>query len=154
MYSIAIVDERTKSDLFDMGTPMGMFGKTLGGLVRIFADYTVRQPEGLRALTAFSGGDESVARAVKHLSYGKGELALIEYAKHPGTTPLLEAVKAALTRLYSAGDKPVDQCENMSHAEETAYIKDVCEKLLKEMLETQGTSAALTTEPQSAPPER
>jgi hypothetical protein len=154
MYTIALVDERTKSDLLDMGTPMGMFGKTLGGLVRKFADYAVRQPEGLRALTAFSGGDESVARAVKHLSYGKGELALIEYAKHPGTTPLLEAVKAALTRLYSAGDKPVDQCENMSHAEETAYIKDVCEKLLKEMLETQGTSAALTTEPQSAPPER
>ena len=127
--------------------------KTLGGLVRIFADYTVRQPEGLKAVATFSEGDESVARAVKHLSYGKGELALIEYAKHPGTTPLLEAVKTALTRLFRASDNPLEKEEKMSLTEETAYIKDIYEKLLKEMLETEATQGASGTALQSASPE-
>jgi len=155
MYAIAIVDERTKSDLLDMGTPMGMSGKTLGGLVKIFADYAVRQPEGLQAVAAFSGGDESVTRAVKRLAYGKGELALIEYAKHPGTTPLLEAVKTALARLSHAKDSPVEKevFEKMSPAEETMFIEAVYEKLLKEMLQTEETKAVFKTVPQSAIPE-
>ena len=155
MYTIAIVDERTKSDLLNMGTPMGMSGKTLGGLVRIFADYAVRQPEGLKAVAAFSRGDESVARAVKRLAYGKGDLALIEYAKHPGTTPLLEAVKTALARLYRAKDSHVEKeaFEKISPAEETMFIKVACEKLLKAMLETEETKMTPGTDPQSASPD-
>ena len=155
MYTIAIVDERTKADLLDMGTPMGMSGNTLGGLVKIFADYAVRQPEGLKAVAAFSRGDESVARAVKSLAYGKGELALIEYAKHPGTTPLLEAVKTALALLNRAKDNPVEKevFAKISPAEETMLIKIACEALLKEMLGIEETKVPTGTDPQAASPE-
>ena len=75
---------------------------------------------------------------LKRLAYGKGELALIEYAKHPGTTPLLEAVKTALELLNRAQDNPVEKevFEKISPAEETMFIKIACETLLKEMLGT------------------